>query len=201
MNERQEIANEFNKIIATIPDLSYRKEIDWKDLATTENFITNSLDSKLLTDLILNNYFKQNDSKEYHHFTTIESFESIVKDEKLWLFTVSKRFSEDEFISFYAAHNMTGYETRKNSKGQTLTEEFVGDTFYMSFTNENIQPNALKMMWDYFAENGTGVKLVFEVSDLSTDLRKVFYPLNDKQKALPLIVSGSTGCFRKSISS
>ena len=188
MNERQIIATEFNKIILNTPNLLDRTSIEWRDLITTDNIITNTSDSNSLTNLILNNYFKQNDSHEYHHFTTIESFESIIKDEILWLFSVSKRFSEDEFKPFYVAHNMPGYELRKNSKGQTLAEEFVGDAFYTSFTNSNIQPTALNYMWDYFAGKGTGVKLVFEVSDLLTDLRKVYYPPNPTDNALPLLM-------------
>ncbi len=189
MNERQRIAEEFNKAILNTPNLSDRTNVDWRDLIVTDNIVTNISDCKSLTKLILNNYFKQNDSKEYHHFTTIENFESIVKYEKLWLFSVAKRFNENEFRPFYTAHKLHGYDVRTNSKGQTLAQEFAGDAFYTSFTNSNIQPVALNYMWEYFAEKGTGVKLVFEVSDLHTDLRKVYYPPNSTETALPLLMA------------
>jgi hypothetical protein len=189
MNERQRIADEFNRAIQNTHNLSDRANVDWRDLISTDNIITNTCDSNSLTHLILNNYFKQDDSKEYFHFTTIESFESIVKHEKLWLFSVAKRFSENEFRPFYLAHNLHGYDLRTNSRGQTLAQEFAGDAFYTSFTNSNIQPIALKHMWEYFADKGTGVKLVFEVSDLLTDLRKVYYPPNITEIALPLLMA------------
>ena len=185
ISENKSIAEEINLCLKK-HNLIYKPVFDVDDFRTTENVITNLLATSKLTDLILKNHFPQNPISEYHHFTDIIAFESILKNEKLWLFSVKKRFKENEFAPFYQAHNMYGYKLRKNSEGIPAENELVENAFYTSFTNDNLRIDAEVHMWNYFAKK-TGVRLVFEVNRLDADLRQEYYPLDGMGKDLPLL--------------
>ncbi|MEA5429237.1 hypothetical protein [Arcicella lustrica] len=172
--ENKTIADEINRCL-TGHKLTYKPTFDFNDFMTTENIITNLLATNKLTDLILKNYFQQNPIGEYHHFTDLAAFESILTNKKLWLFSVKKRFGENEFKPFYKAHHMDGYELRQNSSGVPMENELVENAFYASFTNDRLSTDAETYMWDYFAKK-TGVRLVFEVNEVNTDFRQIYYP-------------------------
>lgn len=183
--ENKSIATEINQCL-THHTLTYAPIFDFNDFQTTNNVITNLLTNCKLSDLILKNYFPQNPIAEYHHFTDIGAFKNIIEKKELWLFSVKKRFKECEFKPFYDAHNMDGYKLRQNSAGVPMENELVENAFYTSFTDDKLSKEAEAYMWDYFAKK-TGVRLVFEVSNLKTHLRQVYYPTSSTQKALPLL--------------
>jgi len=183
--ENTSIAIEINQCLRN-HTLDYSPTFDFKDFQTTDNVITNLLTSSKLSDLILNNYFPQNPINEYHHFTDIGAFKNIIKEKELWLFSVKKRFKECEFKTFYEAHNMDGYKLRQNSAGIPLENELVENVFYTSFTDDKLSSKSEAYMWEYFAKK-TGVRLVFETSNLKTHLRQVYYPTSTTKKDIPLL--------------
>lgn len=185
MSENKLIATDINQCLARYT-LTYSPTFDFDDFRTTDNIITNHSATSKLTDLILKNYFPQNPISEYHHFTDISAFENILMTKKLWLFSVKKRFGEDEFKPFYTAHKMDGYELRKNSGGVALEDELVENAFYTSFANDKLTRAAENYMWGYFSKK-TGVRMVFEVNNLHTDLRQVYYPPTSTKKDLSLL--------------
>jgi hypothetical protein len=183
--ENKLIVADVNQCLANYT-LTYSPTFDFNDFRTPLQTITNYLATSKLSDIILKNYFPQNPITEYHHFTDIDAFENILATKKLWLFSVKKRFSEDEFKPFYTAHKMDGYELRKNSVGVALENELVENAFYTSFTNTKLSSTAEDYMWEYFAKE-TGVRLVFEVVNLNTDLRQVYYPQTSTRSDIPLL--------------
>lgn len=187
MSENHIIANEFNDCLNN-ESLRYPVKLYFNDFVVTNNVISNigvGISNKL-TNLFLDNYFPQNPILEYHHFTDIKAFENILETKKLWLFSVDKRFSEDEFLPFYQAHGMDGYEKRITCNGEAYAKELVRNAFYISFTNDKLQESSEKKMWSYFAKD-TGVRLVFEVTNLIPDLRQIYYPKNIIEIDIPLL--------------
>jgi hypothetical protein len=187
MSENQIFANEFNDCMIN-ESLKCPVKFNFADFVVTDSTISNiggGISNKL-TKLLLNNYFPENSISEYHHFTDIDAFKNMIETKVLWLFSVEKRFIEEEFLPFYRAHGMDGYENRKNSNGISDAEELAKNAFYISFTTDNLQKSVEKNMWSYFAKV-TGVRLVFEVANTTTDLRQVYYPQNPKQTDIPLL--------------
>jgi len=184
-SENNSIASDINQCL-TNHKLKYSPTFDFNDFRTTNNIITNLLATSKLSDIILKNYFPQNPTSEYHHFTDIGAFQNIIKKKEIWLFSVKKRFNECEFKPFYDAHNMDGYKLRQNSAGIPMENELVENAFYTSFTDDKISSKAEAYMWDYFAKK-TGVRLVFEVSNVNTHLRKVHYPTSETEKDLSIL--------------
>lgn len=167
-------------------NLTYAPKFDLFDFRITENIITNHLASSKLTDLILNNYFPQDPIKYYNHFTDINAFENILKTKSIWLLSLNKRFSEDEFMPFYEAHQMNGYSLKTNSAGIPLGNNLVKNAFYISFCSENLPNDNEEFMWEYYAK-GSGVRLEFEINELNTDLRKVYYPTLEGENEIKLL--------------
>ena len=186
LKENTSIANEINDCLPNYHPLTYLPNFDFTDFRTTDNIITNHLATSKLSDLILMNYFPQNPISEYHHFTDIVAFKNILTTGKIWLFSVKKRFSENEFKPFYTAHKMDGYELRKNSAGVALENDLVENAFYTSFTNDQLSKKAEEYMWSYFAKT-TGVRMVFEIKNVNTDLRKIYYPPTSSNVDIPLL--------------
>jgi hypothetical protein len=170
--ERQNITNEVNQCIAKYGH--YKKKLFVSSLGITNNIVMEG-SSHILTDLVLNEYFPLNPVREYHHFTNVKAFESILKSKKLRLASVAKRFNEDEYLPFYNAHNMNGYAITDN--GKKLGQEICENSFYISFTDNNLTESQENYMWNYFADNNKGVRLVFKLcNDTNLDLRKMYYP-------------------------
>jgi len=57
-----------------------------------------------------------------------------------------------------------------------MEQQFVRDTFFWSLTTPHLTATEEQNMWDCFAGHD-GVRLVFSISNIRTDLRKVHYPL------------------------
>ncbi len=184
-SENISIALEINQCLAN-HKLKFSPTFNFNDIRTTDKIITNHHSNRKLSDIILKNYFPQNPSTEYHHFTDIRAFQNIIKKKELWLFSVKKRFEESEFKPFYDAHNMDGYKLRKNGEGVPMENELVENAFYISFTDDSISSESEKYMWEYFAKK-KGVRLVFEASNINTHLRKIHYPTIATEKDLPLL--------------
>lgn len=181
----QVIADEINQCLKNY-SLSYLPTFNKDDLIIGDQIISSNSRSNKLTDIIIDNYIFKDPISEYHHFTDIDSFENIIKEEELWLFSVEKRFHQDEFEPFYKAHNMDGYSKRKNNQGVPMQKDLIKNAFYISFTGDKLSRNIEEYMWMNFAKKN-GVRLVFEVSDLKTSLRQIHYPTSNTRSDMPLL--------------
>jgi len=192
--DRQSITNEVNQCIIKYGQSKNNLFVcsgdnQEKRLVITDKTITEEGQPPyILTDLVLNKYFPLNPVQEYHHFTKIKAFDSIIKTKKLKLASVAKRFDEDEYLPFYNAHNMNGY-TFLTDNGKKLGEEICENSFYISFTDNVLTKFQEDYMWDEFADNRKGVRLVFKLrNETKLDLRKMYYPPDKNNKSIELLM-------------
>lgn len=110
---------------------------------------------------------------EVAHFTSVESFRSIVTSNELRLGSLLKRANEQEFKSFSEDFGLSGYLDM--NEGKPYYKTLMGDLFYTSFTEP--EPTDSSYMWQLFGDQGRGVKLTFQVSPIKfrAELRRVQY--------------------------
>ncbi len=116
---------------------------------------------------------KENRGVILDHYTSFESFKSIINSKTLRLYSILKREKEDEFKPFSEDFNLK--ENLFENNGVPNYKKVMNDIFYTSFTSQD-NPN-VKGMWDEFGENGMGVKISFGISVIKerSRLRKVIY--------------------------
>jgi len=137
-----------------------------------------------IADLILNKYCPLNPEQEYHHFTNLKAFESIIANKKIRLASVAKRFKEQEYLPFYKAHGMCGYKSQKDETGKPLGKSICENSFYISFTNNCLDSQQEDYMWKEFANKGSGVRLVFKSCSDKGELRKMYYPPDENKTCI-----------------
>jgi hypothetical protein len=86
---------------------------------------------------------------------------------------VFQNFNDEEFQLFYREHGITGYEQETETLGiRTGYRSLMSEIFALCLTTEE---NKSPTLWNYFAENGTGLKLTFEIESKIPDFREVYY--------------------------
>lgn len=127
-----------------------------------------------LSDAIFEHMFqKETTSITLDHYTSPDGFRGILSSEELRLHSVAKRIGEGELDDFAKFHNLNGY-LNPNTNGPVYAK-LADDLFYTSFTT-NLNKNKSEL-WNYFAQQGTGVRLTFEVKSNQADLRHINYNL------------------------
>jgi hypothetical protein len=130
---------------------------------------------KGLTKIIYNYYYPPAPNGEYAHFTDLSALESILTFKKIRLTSTIKRKNELEFKLFYEDHDIDGF--KRPADASTQDEQLMNDLFYLSLTeNRESLIDIKRGMWKYFGKGGTGVKLIFDISTVHSDFRKVYYP-------------------------
>ena len=167
--------------------LPFKENLSINDLMDSEQVIINRSGNSRLSQLFFRNYIPQSRKRVYHHFTSLAAFKGIIESEKLWLSCVSKRFGEKEFKPFYKAHKMDGYEKRETKMGIPLDQEICNNSFFLSLTGNDIDSDTEDHLAIAFSENRKGVKLVFRITKVKTDLRKVYYPADPKHPEIGLL--------------
>lgn len=185
----KQIASEFNDCLSLdkYQDLTFNEKFQLDDLMNGIQVVTNRSNKPKLTKLFFKNFIPQSRKRVYHHFTTINALKSIIKNENLWLSTVSKRFSEQEFKPFYNVHKMDGYSKTVTSDGISLDRYLCDNSFFLSLTGKDISDATAEHLAIAFSENNKGVRLVFSIKQVQTDLRKVYYPIHKKQEEISLL--------------
>jgi len=109
MSIQKEIAEAFNVCIAN-ERLGYPMTFEATDINLSKSIVFTKgaiqVGEKDLGHLIFKNYFNQSPLKEFHHFTKLSSFQSILKTGSIFMFAVHKRFMAPEFKPFYKDHGM-----------------------------------------------------------------------------------------------
>jgi hypothetical protein len=125
---------------------------------------------------------------EVAHFTSTDSFRSIVTSNELRLFSPLKRISEQEFRPFSEDFGLSGYLDTSN--GEPYYKTLMGSLFYTSFTQP--QPPDPSYMWQVFGDQGRGVKLIFKVSPIESraEFRRVRY--SSKNEAAKSLIGSIT---------
>jgi len=186
MSLRDHIAARLNACIAAAP-IAHPIQLQGLDLVLSGSVLTtvdsNQMGPRDLSHFFFQNFFPQNSGPDYHHFTSLGAFRNIIVSGRLRLSAVWKRFTAEEFRPFYEDHDMDGYQKRLEA-GVAMEERFVRDTFFWSLTSPNLDSNDEQNMWNCFAGRD-GVRLVFSITDVHTDLRQVYYPA--ATKGIPLL--------------
>lgn len=181
----KKIASEFNECLSLdkYQDLTINEKFQFDDLVNGIQVVTNRSNNQKLQKLFFENFIPKSRCRIYHHFTTLDAFKSIIKNENLWLSAVSKRFSEKEFRTFYKVHKMDGYAKRVTKDGISLDKDLCDNSFFLSLTGKDISDVTAEHLATAFSESNKGVRLVFSIKRVRTDLRNIYY----SGKEIPLL--------------
>lgn len=145
----------------------------------------NWIDDKRLSRIIFDNIYPVPKLKTFSHYTKFDKGISIIENKEFWLFNLLQNFDAGEFRLFYQEHDIDGYETESVTMGvPTGYRSLMSEIFALCLTSED---NEAPTLWDYFADNGTGLKLTFEVNSYIPDFREVYYSNIVTRQLIPLL--------------
>lgn len=135
----------------------------------------------------------QNDNKLLYHYTNYDSFEAIVKSNKLRACDVTKLNDRREYIIWFEVYNQVYDNIINNEDAQDYLEiiEFINNTiikqkeldcYVTCFTPEN----DLLSQWRAYGDDGLGVSIGFEFSKLDG----VLYENNPRENEGMVLVRG-----------
>jgi len=135
-----------------------------------------------ISNIIFNHYYPEPKNTTFYHFTTFDNFKSILLNDEIWLFSLTKRFEDEEYRLFYIDHQMYGYKERTESD-KKMEIEIMEGTYYSSFTRAAEIDNE-ESFWNSFGDKGSGVRLEFEIKPKMCDFRNVYYECENDSKLL-----------------
>ena len=118
----------------------------------------------------------------FYHFTSANAAESIVNSGAVRLYSISKRYNENEIGDFLRIHDFAGYLDEDESGFPLYRKELMDKIFYFSMVSQDIGEKNEEVLWRRFASNG-GVRLGLNVVAENPDFRRMVY---EKQKGKPL---------------
>lgn len=134
--------------------------------------------NKSLSSLIIDKIWPSVESATVFHYTSKDKAESILNSGNIRLYSILKRYTDDEVSAFCKAHSLNGY-LEKDTNGQELYKTLImPNTFYSSFTTTTVTPNQEEYFWRTFAAND-GVRLKIAVKASHPDFRRIVYPKKD----------------------
>lgn len=139
------------------------------------------LSDKKISNLIFDKIYPRPFIKRFSHYTKFNTGISILENNEFWLFNLLQNFKDEEFRLFYREHNIDGYEVDANILGVNVGyKSLMSEIFALCLTSEE---NNSSTLWSYFADNGTGMKLTFEIQSKIPDFREVYYSnINEPQQ-------------------
>ncbi len=143
--------------------------------------------SDKLSRLVIESTFPAIGTESVSHYTKFPVFDSILRTREFRLYSILKRFKEDELTSFFASF---GYDPNAASARRDECEAEARDLFYASFTQLKDSPE----LWDLFGDKGMGVRLDFRVAPKSADFRRLEYSAAPLLKKLLSRVREFDGC-------
>lgn len=161
--------------------------INKKQIRFNADYIGNItwIDDKKLSELIFEKIYPSPTRKTFSHYTKFDKAISIIEKSEFWLFNLIQNFDAEEFRLFYREHNIDGYEQDEMTLGvPTGYRAIMSEIFALCLTTEE---NTSHILWDYFSENGTGLKLTFEVESKIPDFREVYYSNIHDHKPIELL--------------
>lgn len=152
-----------------------------KELKKTDDYVSPIFNQKI-SNIIFNHYYPEPTGTTFYHFTSLDNFKSILTNKEIWLFSLTKRFEDEEFKLFYVDHQMRGYQESK-VENKRLDASIMEDTFYASFSRAN-ELSEEESLWNSFGEKGLGVRIEFEIRPKICDFRNVYYETENDSKLL-----------------
>jgi hypothetical protein len=131
------------------------------------------VDDKKLSELIFEKVYPTPTRRIFSHYTKFDKGISVIDKSEFWLFNLLQNFSAEEFRLFYREHGLDGYEQNTETFGiLTGYRPLMSEIFALCLTTEE---NTSSALWNYFSDNGTGLKLTFEIDSTIPDFREVYY--------------------------
>ena len=194
--ERQKIAEEKNctdidrlvdLVNKTLSNHGVTETIDKTQIRFNADYVGNItwIDDKKLSEVIFEHIYPTPEKKLFSHYTGFDTGKSILEKDEFWLFKLIQNFDAEEFRLFYREHGLDGYEQNTQTfEIWTGYRPLMAEIFALCLTAED---NKTPTLWEYFAENETGVKLTFEVDSKIPDFREVYYSNHKKPEPIPLL--------------
>jgi len=152
-----------------------------KELRKFDEHVSPIFNQKI-SNIIFNHYYPEPTNKTFYHFTSLDNFKSILSNKEIWLFSLTKRFDDEEFRLFYVDHQMQGYQEIENGN-KKMEDSIMEDTFYTSFSRAN-ELSDEESLWNSFGEKGLGIRIEFDVKPKICDFRNVYYETENDSKLL-----------------
>lgn len=170
-----------------------KNEINLSDITITDNLVSDLVkEDKVLSNSIVESIWPSIDSLTVYHYTSKYSAESILNSGEFRLYSLLKRFDEQEIKSFCENHKLNGYLEHTNGvpKYKTL---IMSNMYYASFTDTNLTVDQEQYFWNVFAPID-GVRLKLKVTASNPNFRKMVY---EKTKGKPLeLLSDLSQCIK-----
>lgn len=170
-----------------------KNEINLSDITITDKLVSDLVkDDKVLSNSIVESIWPSVDSLTVYHYTSKNAAESILNSGEFRLYSLLKRFDEQEIKSFCENHKLSGYLEYANGdpKYKTL---IMSNMYYASFTDTNLTVDQEQYFWNIFAPID-GVRLKLKVTASNPNFRKMVY---EKTKGKPLdLLSDLSQCIK-----
>lgn len=153
--------------------------ISLKDITVTNSTVSDIVKQDgCLSSSIINKIWPSVGVATVFHYTSKDKAESILNSYNIRLYTILKRYTDNEVSAFCEAHSLNGY-LEKDEHGQEKYKTMImPNTFYSSFTTTTGTTEQEEYFWRNFAAID-GVRLKIEVSASNPDFRRIVYPKKD----------------------
>ncbi|MBL7706832.1 MAG: hypothetical protein JNM21_14895 [Taibaiella sp.] len=165
------------------------------DICFSAGYVGNiELESDKLSTILFENFYPQQNKITLSHFTSLEVGKSILDNGEFWLHNLNKNSQDDEFRKFYSDHLISDYEEGFNIFNLRIdSQSLMSELYSLSLTDPSNDA-----LWCYFGNNGTGLKLTFEIETQHVDFRKVYYSENENADFIQLpLINDLTSCIKK----
>jgi hypothetical protein len=168
---QQSLVKDIN-LILTKYDID--RSIDPSDITITDTTVSDLVkENKAFSNSIVDSIWPSIDVLTVYHYTPKEAAESILNNGEFRLYSLLKRFHDDEIITFCNNHELWGY--LKSENGVPKYKSLIMDNiYYASFADTNLTTKQEECLWSRFAP-GDGVRLKLEVTASNPNFRKMIY--------------------------
>ena len=159
------------------------RSIDLSNITITNKTVTDFVkQDQVLSNSIVDSIWPSIDALTVYHYTSKDAAESILNSGEFRLYSLLKRFDEDEIKAFCNNHELNGY-LEQNQNGEPKYKSLIMDNmYYASFTDINLTADQEEYFWRTFAPID-GVRLKLEITASNPNFRKMVY---EKTKGKPL---------------
>jgi hypothetical protein len=158
-----------------------------EDISIADNSVSDGFkcDSKL-SNIVINFYWPAIKDKIVYHYTSKNAGESILKFNKFRLYTILKRFNDEEIKTFCVNHSLAHPLSLNIKNGEpNYKNDIMPNIYYSSFTDINVDSKQESYFWRTFAHSD-GYRFKFHVRAKNPDFRKITYEVI-QNKSLPLL--------------
>jgi|AntRauTorcE11898_2_1112593.scaffolds.fasta_scaffold18000_1 hypothetical protein len=167
----QKIVNSINEILSR----HGIQEISNRDIIVTDESVSDLvIPGKPLSNRIIDSLWSSIEEREVFHYTSQRGAENILNSNSLRLYSILKRYGEDEIESFYRNHNLTAYLREDDNGDPLFKSNLMPNLFYSSFTDVNIDSSQENYFWNCFADN-KGARFRFKIRAQNPNFRKIYY--------------------------